>query len=335
MDDSRTPSMSTSHPATAAAVGATDAPPELAAVGSALPAGGCAPLSDWGVLLAEGPDAAAFLHGQLTNDVLQLDEQHARLAAYCSPKGRMLMSAVVVRLAEGVALCLPRERLAPMLKRLAMFVLRAKVRLHDASALWTLWGVIGESVPADLAAAPWSVWRDEGGAWVRLPPALGRERALRVQAATAPAPSAVSLPPGLWPWLEVMSGVVHVCDATAEAFVPQMINYESVGGVNFKKGCYPGQEVVARSQFRGTLKRRGYLAAAEGPVAAGQEVFHPADTEQPVGLIAQAAAAPDGSWHAFLSLQTSAADGQPLRAGTPDGVGLRLLPLPYPLLQDI
>ncbi|WP_334135909.1 CAF17-like 4Fe-4S cluster assembly/insertion protein YgfZ [Tepidimonas sp.] len=307
----------------------------LAAVLPPLPARGRAALPDWGVLVAEGADAVAFVHGQLTQDVLLLDEHHARLAAYCSPKGRMLMSAIVLRQGDAVMLVLPRERLAPMLKRLSLFVLRAKVRLSDASEQWRLWGVVGESVPAQLEPTPWSVWRADGAAWVRLPTAAGCGRALLVQPASAAAPAGPDVEPGLWPWLDVISGVVHVSDATAEAFVPQMINYESVGGVNFKKGCYPGQEVVARSQFRGTLKRRGFLMAADGPVAAGQEVFHPADPIQPVGLIAQAAAHPTGVWHAFVSLQTSAVDGQPLHAGAVDGVALHPLPLPYPLLQDV
>ena len=114
--------------------------------------------------------------------------------------------------------------------------------------------------------------------------------------------------------------------------MPQMLNYESVGGVNFKKGCYPGQEVVARSQFRGTLKRRAYVAQASAAVQPGQELFHPADGEQPVGTVVQAAADPAGGWRAIVSMQTSAADGQLLLAG---GATLTLLPLPYPLLDDI
>jgi folate-binding Fe-S cluster repair protein YgfZ len=111
-----------------------------------------------------------------------------------------------------------------------------------------------------------------------------------------------------------------------------MLNYESVGGVSFKKGCYPGQEVVARSQFRGTLKRRAFLVHADGPLQAGMEVFHPADPGQPCGLVAQAAPAPGGGWDAIVSIQVSAAEGAPLSTG---GVTADLLPLPYPLLADI
>jgi folate-binding Fe-S cluster repair protein YgfZ len=104
--------------------------------------------------------------------------------------------------------------------------------------------------------------------------------------------------------------------------------------VNFKKGCYPGQEVVARSQFRGTLKRRGYLAHSAAEMQAGQEVFDAADPSQPCGIVAQAAAAPGGGFEAIVSLQTASAQG-PLQLGQPGGAALTLLPLPYPLLEDI
>lgn len=296
---------------------------------------GCTRLHDWGVLSATGDDAAAFLHGQLTQDVLSLRDDEARLAAYCNPKGRMLMAGLALRAEGGVLLCTLRERIAPMLKRLSMFVLRAKVRLADASDQWDIWGVAGPSVPGTLSTEWWRLWRDADRAWVRLPPGAGVERALLIQPAGAPAPAGGTLPLEHWRWLDVMSGVAQVSDAVAEGFVPQMLNYESVGGVNFKKGCYPGQEVVARSQFRGTLKRRGHLAHADGPLAAGQEVFHPSDPEQPVGVIAQAAPNPQAGWDAIVALQTSAVDGQPLRAGSMDGPALHLRPLPYELRQDI
>ena len=120
-----------------------------------------------------------------------------------------------------------------------------------------------------------------------------------------------------------------------EAFVPQMLNYESVGGVNFKKGCYPGQEVVARSQFRGTLKRRAYIAHATAALEVGQEVFQGADPSQPCGLVAQCAAAPGGGWEAIVAMQVAAAAGADLTAIAPGGPRLSLQPLPYLLLADV
>ena len=130
------------------------------------------------------------------------------------------------------------------------------------------------------------------------------------------------------------SGVATVSQPVFEQFVPQMLNYESVGGVNFKKGCYPGQEVVARSQFRGTLKRRAFIVHAAGPLSAGAEVFAASDAEQATGTVVQAAPRPDGGWAAIVSMQISAA-GETLTAGSASGEALQLQALPYALLDDI
>jgi folate-binding protein YgfZ len=135
-------------------------------------------------------------------------------------------------------------------------------------------------------------------------------------------------------WSEVQSGVATLAAPLVEAFVPQMLNYESVGGVNFKKGCYPGQEVVARSQFRGTLKRRAFIAHAPADVVAGAEVFAASDLEQPCGTVVQVAPAPGGGVDAIVSLQIAAAQ-EALQVGAAGGVPLTLAPLPYPLLDDI
>ena len=131
------------------------------------------------------------------------------------------------------------------------------------------------------------------------------------------------------------SGIAMVSAPIAEAFVPQMLNYESVGGVNFKKGCYPGQEVVARSQFRGTLKRRAYLVHAGVPLQAGDEVFQAGDDTQPCGVVAEAAASPMGGFDAIVSMQVSAFDANAVHLSSASGELLTLEPPPYPLLADI
>lgn len=290
---------------------------------------GVARLDYLGVIRVVGPDAANFLQGQLTSDFALLGLSEARLAAWCNAKGRMLATFVgFKRSHEEIWLVCSRDLLAPTLKRLSMFVLRAKVKLSDASDEVAVWGRV-------LPAVPGKTWSktDEGEASVvRLPEAEGQVRELWCAPVGAPPPEGPALPAGLWAWLSVRGGVAMIGASVVEAFVPQMLNYESVGGVNFKKGCYPGQEVVARSQFRGTLKRRAYLVHADGPLAAGQEVFHASDAEQPCGLVVHAAAAPGGGFDAIVSMTTAAADGQALKAG--DAV-LTLLPLPYPLLDDI
>ena len=295
---------------------------------------GIAPLPHLGVIRVDGADAASFLQGQLTQDFVLLQDNQARLAAYLSPKGRMLASFIGLRRSSTeLLLVCSRDLLPATLKRLSMFVLRAKVRLTDASADFQCWGLAGDALLsiADSALPAWSKAEFGSASVVHLYPAENQPRALLVAPADAPAPTGPALAPGLWDWSEVRSGVATLTAPVVDAFVPQMLNYESIGGVNFKKGCYPGQEVVARSQFRGTLKRRTYLAHAPSALAVGAEVFAPEDAEQPVGTVVQAAAAPGGGVDALVALQIAAASGA-LHVG---GVALTLQPLPYALLDDI
>ena len=301
---------------------------------------GTARLDHLGVIRAQGADAAKFLQGQLTQDFVLLGSSEARLTAFCSPKGRMLASFIgFKRSPDEILLVCSRDLLATTLKRLSMFVMRAQVKLSDASEAFAIWGVAGEAVPG-LEQAPWShINTADGHCWTRLYPADNVARALCVtpipEGGAVEAPVGPTLDAALWSWLEAMSGVATITQPVVEAFVPQMLNYESVGGVNFKKGCYPGQEVVARSQFRGTLKRRAYRVAANEPLAVGQDVFHDSDADQPCGTVVAAAANPSGGWNAIVSMQTKAADSGHLSASAVGGQGLTLLPLPYDLLNDI
>ena len=297
---------------------------------------GAAPLPHLGVIRAQGEEAAKFLHGQLTNDFSLLGLSEARLAGFCSAKGRLLASFVGFKRAhDDILLVCSADLLPATLKRLSMFVLRAKAKLSDASDEFQLWGLAGDAVPAALPAAPWSKLDADGAQLVRLYPAAGVARAMWVAPVAAPAPVGERLADAQWRWLEVVSGVATLSQPVVEAFVPQMLNLESVGGVNFKKGCYPGQEVVARSQFRGTLKRRACVVQGDAAMATGQEVFHDSDPSQPCGTVVEAAPHPEAGWNAIVSMQTSAAEGGRLHLAAADGTGLTLLPLPYPLLADV
>ena len=305
---------------------------------------GIVELTHLGVIRAVGEDAVTFLQSQLTQDVAQLDLAHARLAAFCNAKGRMQASFVLFkRSPQEVLLICSRDILAATLKRLSMFVMRAKAKLSDASSEFSLYGVTGSAIEsiAGSAHATWGKVDFEVSNLVFLYPAAGQPRALLCAPAGSP-PQGNPIDVGLWHWLEVQSGIAMITQPIFEAFVPQMLNYESVGGVNFKKGCYPGQEIVARSQFRGTLKRRAYLVHTDGAPAVGQEVFHAHDTDQPCGLVAAAAANPGGGFDAIVSMQASVAadtqahpDEQRLTLGSATGASLTLLPLPYALLEDI
>ena len=299
---------------------------------------GIAPLPHLGVIRAAGADAASFLHNQLTNDVLLMKDHQCRLAAYCNAKGRMQASFVLFkRSAEEVLLIGSQDLIAQTVKRLSMFVLRAKVKLTDATAEFNLLGLAGDTANAllpEVEEDPWQRHTVHGADVLTLYPALGQMRALWIAAKHVPLPQGPALSAELWQVGEVMSGIAWVNLATFEAFVPQMLNFESVDGVNFKKGCYPGQEVVARSQFRGTLKRRAFIVQSSVPMQAGQEVFSSLDPSQPCGLVAQAATL--GDTHvAVVEQQISATEGGQLHLASPEGVALTLHELPYPLRDDI
>jgi hypothetical protein len=300
---------------------------------SSLPAGAVR-LDDWGVIRASGADALKFLHGQMTQDFEHLKPQQARLAGYCSAKGRLVASFVAWRHgSEDVLLACSADLLPALLKRLSMFVLRAKCKLADASAELPLWGLAGrlaqQALGAPATGAAWQLEACATGVVVRLPDAVDDGVAVaRYLAAGTPPAALPELSMDAWRWLEVKSGVARITSATAEQFVPQMVNLELVGGVDFRKGCYPGQEVVARSQYRGTLKRRAYVLDSPLPLHPGQEVFHSAEPTQPAGMVALAGS--HGSRHAALAeLKIAALEGGTLHAGSAQGPVLALASLPY------
>ena len=299
---------------------------------------GATRLADWGVIKAEGEDAKSFLHSQLTQDTLNMDTGYARLAGFCSAKGRLQASFVVWCTAPDVLyLACSADLLAPVLKRLSMFVLRAKCKLSDASAQTTLWGLAGEralTVISNATSLPalWSSSTSLQGTCIRLPDArvnsLRLPRALWVLDAAAAEPDLPRLDQAAWRWLEVKSGVARVTADTVEQFVPQMINLEIVGGVNFQKGCFPGQEVIARSQYRGTVKRRAFVMNSVEAAHAGQEVFSLLDTTQPAGMVVLAGSF-EGRHNALVELKLSALQGDSLRLGSATGGQLSLDEMPY------
>lgn len=288
----------------------------------------------WGLIHVHGDDAKQFLHAQTTQDFMLLPQGQARFAAYCTPKGRMQASFVVVKINDGYVLLCRRDIQDALMKRLRMFVLRSKVVLEDGAAQFAAYGVIGGE-----AAPPWQVQTDaDGRHYVALYPAVTAggvvARSLCVQSAALPAPAGQPIAPTDWTLSEVLSGIANVGVATFEAFVPQMLNYESVDAIHFKKGCYPGQEVVARSQFRGAIKRRAYLLGGAGAApAVGSEVMLITANEEPqaVGTVAAVANTAEG-FLLLASLHNSALEGGTLQAG--DAV-LQVYPLPYALKEDI
>jgi tRNA-modifying protein YgfZ len=316
---------------------------------------GVAKLEHLGIIRATGADAASFLQGQLTNDVVLQKLEESRLAAFCNAKGRMQASFIIYKrpavdaaqTTPDIYLICSRDILPQTLKRLSMFVMRAKAKLTDVSAEFNFFGLTGNAILsiATKAINTPSTAIFNASTIIALHPAMGQSRALCISPVSNTAPAGEALSAELWNWGEVHAGIATITAPIFETFVPQMLNYESVGGVNFKKGCYPGQEVVARSQFRGTLKRRAYVVQIDAssdqgsqPVV-GQEVFHESDAEQPCGTVVQIAQNPTNypqtGYSAIVSMQVSASAGGKLTLGSASGATVTLLSLPYTLLEDI
>jgi folate-binding protein YgfZ len=293
---------------------------------------GAVPLVHLGLIRARGADAAKFLHSQLTSDFALLGLSQVRLAGFCSAKGRLQASFIAWKVSDDeVLLACAVSVLPATLKRLSMFVLRAQCKLSDATAELRLSGRVGAAALAVTGdSVVWTQRALGDAAVIRLPDACGLARCIVVEAADPTSVDVPALSLDAWRWLEVQSGVATIEAATAEQFVPQMLNFELVGGVDFQKGCYPGQEIVARSQYRGTLKRRMFLFDVDAPAGAGQEVFHSGDVSQPAGMVANAAPRPGGAGSsALVEVKLAALAGGSLHLGTPDGPLLRRLELPY------
>jgi folate-binding protein YgfZ len=201
-------------------------------------------LTRYGLLSVCGADAREFLHAQLTNDIEHLPPGRAALAGWCSAKGRLLASFLVIPWRDGFVLQLARDLVPSIGKRLAMFVLRSKVKIADESDRWMQFGVWGERVPGELFAVT--------GTEPPLRVNFGEARTLLL---ASEAPTGTPVDESRWALDEIRAGRPFITSATQELFVPQMVNLHALGGVDFKKGCYPGQEVVARTQYRGQLKR--------------------------------------------------------------------------------
>jgi tRNA-modifying protein YgfZ len=279
----------------------------------------CARLTRYGLLSVTGDDAREFLHAQLTNDVLNLPAERAALAGWCSAKGRLLASFLVIPAPQGFLLQLARDLAAPVAKRLAMYVLRAKVKVVDESDAWTQLGLWGEDLPVRDVA-----WDGEV-ATVR----VAERRFLRLSRNGDDVK--VTAAEDDWILQEIHAGRPFISAATQDQFVPQMVNLEMLGGVDFQKGCYPGQEIVARMHYRGTLKQRMYLASiasGEHPQP-GEKLYSPDFGEQACGTVVNAAPSPEGGHDLLAVIQISAAERGNLHWKAPDGPALELLELPY------
>jgi folate-binding protein YgfZ len=309
-----------------------------AATGSVL-----APLTGFSVLAVAGEDAERFLHGQLSCDVEGLAADRSTYGSYNTAKGRMLASFLLWRAEDGFRMLLSRSIAPGVQKRLQMFVLRARVGIASRDAEDVLLGASGPDAAAAVARAcgPAPANRHDVSAWpggkvLRVPGGrfvitVDASRAVDTWRALSASLRAVGAP--CWDWLDIANGIPFVTAATQDQLVPQMANLELIGAVNFKKGCYPGQEVVARTQYLGKLKRRMYLAhlGIETPPASGLSLYSEDTGDQANGLILAAAPGPHGGVDCLAVVQSASMAGSRVHLGALDGPPLEFRPLPYAL----
>lgn len=296
-------------------------------------------LSHEGILAVRGPDASKFLQGQLTCNLNYLNDTTATLGARCTQKGRMQSSFRILLEGDGCLLAMASELIEPQLADLKKYAVFSKSKLTDESASWVRFGLNdGDGALAtlglDLPQASDSVVRANGLIAIRVSPARAELWVAADQATNVHTQLAAQLAEGsLNDWLlgQIRAGIGQVLGNTRETFIPQMLNLQAVGGVSFKKGCYTGQEIVARMQYLGKLKRRLYrltLAGTELPEP-GAELFSPVHASA-VGEVVIAARAADGI-ELLAVLQADAVEDDNIHLGTAQGPTLQLTHLPYTL----
>jgi tRNA-modifying protein YgfZ len=293
-----------------------------------------------GLIRFAGPDAQAFLHAQLTSDVAALDDGRSQYSGYCTPKGRLIATMLVVRQGESFLLQVPALLREALQKRLSMYILRSKVKVYDATPELAQLGLTGagaaKAIESLLGAAPNGLHEavsHDGATAVRLP--LDRYLLLvphgnvaHIHAAlgvTAPAQA------DYWEWLNIRAGVPTISLETQEEFVPQMVNLDKIGALTFTKGCYPGQEIVARMHYLGKLKERMYLAHLEGDSAPapGDKLYGSDLGDQATGMIVNAARSPEDRYDLLVAVRRSSVAAGPIRWRAADGPELTLGALPY------
>lgn len=304
-------------------------------------------LSHLGLIHFSGEDAQTFLQGQLTCDVRRVEPDMAQHGGYCTPKGRLLANFLLWQ-KEDYLMQLPASLCAAIHKRLSLFVLRANVQLTVNSDSLIRIGVAGKAarmLAEEISGIKFdpdrrcAVAHNEQTSILCLTPnryefVTNIEYAptlwahLRKNASPAGATC--------WDWLEIQSGIPVILPATQELFTPQMVNLDAIEGVSFQKGCYPGQEIVARTRYLGKIKRRMYLAniATDTPATPGDDLFSTSMGEQSCGKIVNAAPAPDGGYDVLATIQINSVETGKIHWKALDGPILEIKPLPYSLLPD-
>lgn len=306
-------------------------------------------LSNFGLIHISGEEASTFLQGQLTCDLRKVDHQTAQYGSYCTSKGRMLASFIIWSHADHneYFIQLPSILLEAISKRLSMHILRAKVRLNDSSDSLIRIGIAGNKArllieeifhSITLPISPLGIVHTEQGSILcrdinRYEIITTLDQAIMIW----PHLALQATPVGTtcWDWLEIKTGIPVILPITQEQFIPQMVNLDITGGVSFQKGCYPGQEIVARTQYLGALKRRMYLVniASSQPVMAGDQLFSAELSEQSCGMIVNATPSPEGGFDALAVIQTNSVEAGKIFWKNLEGPAVQILSLPYLLPQ--
>ena len=291
-----------------------------------------------------GEDAQSFLQSQLTNDVDAVTRERGQLSSYCTPKGRMLAIFHICRLQEKFLIIVREDIAETVMQRLKMFVLRAKVTIERSSLDRAVFGIVGPDAGTVLAtlnlatpAKDYDVADTDNSLCMKIPGIVPRYIFIGGDPSAAIAQTLKNehIETGnrlYWQWLDIMSGIPSVNAATQESFVPQMTNLELIDGVSFSKGCYPGQEIVARLHYLGNASRRMYRieASADSDIIAGADIYQPeAESAQAIGNIVTAVKEASNRTAALAVLRIEAAQGKQLAVGSPNGPPATIMPLPY------
>ncbi len=285
-------------------------------------------LPQYALLRFSGADAQSFLQGQLTCDVQALKMGHSCYGGYCTPKGRLLATFLLWVDDAGYTMLLPASLAEAIRKRLSMYILRAKVKADILDEV--LVGISGANSAVDIAnlggTKPASLHMVNTAVNVRTI-TLTQDRYLMALPRSG-ADGIKAAAPGTWERLDIAAGIPFIMPATQEQFVPQMVNLDLIGALSYSKGCYPGQEIVARTHYLGKLKQRMFRARLAAPAAAGDKLYCAELGDQAAGMIVTAALA--GTEHEVLAvLQTAYARSSRYHLGSLQGPQLDLLSLPY------
>lgn len=306
-------------------------------------------LSHYTLIKVTGADANSFLQGQLSNDINHVSNTQSQMSSYCSPKGRALALFRVFQIDTAYYLSLPSEIASKTLQRLKMFVMRSDVTMDDVTEQYFHFGVAGkqaaDNIKTALGLTALPDKQDDAIAEKQLSvqklPQTSDKSTDRFELFGAYTDATtnweqlktVCQPVGqsAWNLLRINAGIPEITTNIAEAFVPQMLNLQLVNAVNFQKGCYPGQEIVARTKYLGKLKKRLYLAeiATQNPIIIGTDLYESGSNQQSIGKIVSAALSAVDTYRILLVLRISAVENQPICLADKAGSAIKILELPY------